>query len=66
VVEYAGEPSPAVLASINTALSSRYGRPLATVAVARPELIAGLRVRVGCDIFENTILGQLEALKPAS
>jgi F-type H+-transporting ATPase subunit delta len=66
VIEYAGEPSAATLAEITAAMSRRYGRPLEMVAVPRPELIAGLRVRVGYDIFENTVVSQLGSLKPAS
>lgn len=66
VIEYAGDPSPAVLAEITASMIRHYGRPLETVAVARPELIAGLRVQVGCDIYENTVVSQLAALKPTS
>lgn len=66
VVEHAGEISPAVLAEITTAMSRRYARPLDAVTVSRPELIAGLRVRVGCDIYENSVLSQLDSLEPSS
>jgi len=66
VIEYAGEPSPAVLAEVTASMSRHYGRPLQAVTIARPELIAGLRVRVGCDIYENTVVSQLAALKPVS
>jgi len=66
VIEYAGEVSPAVFAEVTASLARHYGRPLAAVPVARPELIAGLRVRVGCDIYENTVVSQLAALKPVS
>ncbi len=66
VIEYAGETSPATLAEITSAMSRRYGRPLDMVAVPRPDLIAGLRVRVGYDIFENTVVSQLGSLKPVS
>jgi F-type H+-transporting ATPase subunit delta len=66
VVEFAGDVSPETFTSIAEAMSRRYGRSIQAVPVARPELIAGVRVRVGCDIFENTILSQLSGLASAS
>jgi F-type H+-transporting ATPase subunit delta len=66
VIEYAGEPAPAVFAEINASMARHYARPLESVTIARPELIAGLRVRVGCDIYENTVVSQLASLKPVS
>lgn len=66
VIEYAGEPVPAAFAEINASMAQHYGRPLESVTIARPELIAGLRVRVGCDIYENTVVSQLASLKPVS
>jgi F-type H+-transporting ATPase subunit delta len=66
VIEYAGEVSPALLAEITASMTRHYARPLDAVTIARPELIAGLRVRVGCDIYENTVVSQLAALKPVS
>jgi len=66
VIEYAGEAAPALFAEINASMARHYGRALETVTVARPELIAGLRVRVGCDIYENNVLSQLASLKPVS
>ena len=66
VIEYAGEISPETIAQIAASMSRRYGRVIEPVAVPRPELIAGLRVRVGCDIYENSVVSQLAALKPVS
>lgn len=66
VIEYAGEISPGTIAEIAASMSRHYGRPIEPVAVSRPELIAGLRVRVGCDIYENSVVSQLAALKPVS
>jgi F-type H+-transporting ATPase subunit delta len=66
VIEYAGDVSPTVFAEITASMTSRYARPLEAVTVPRPELIAGLRVRVGCDIYENTVVSQLASLKPVS
>jgi F-type H+-transporting ATPase subunit delta len=66
VIEYAGDVAPAVFEQIAAAMSAHYGRPIEAVPVSRPDLIAGLRVRVGCDIYENNVVSQLAALKPAS
>jgi F-type H+-transporting ATPase subunit delta len=62
VVEHAGAVSDAMLSAIAAAMSRHYGRPV--VATARPSaaLLAGLRVRVGDDVYESSIAGQLAAL----
>lgn len=66
VIEYAGDVSPTVFAQIAVAMSQRFGRTIEAVPVARPELIAGLRVRVGDHVFENSVMSQLAALQPTS
>jgi F-type H+-transporting ATPase subunit delta len=66
VIEYAGEVSPATFAAIAAAMSKRFGRTIESVPVARPQLIAGLRVRVGDHVFENNVVSQLAALEPTS
>jgi len=62
VVEHAGAVNAAMLAAIAAAMSGLYGRRV--VATARPSaaLLAGLRVRVGDDVYESSIAGQLAAL----
>lgn len=65
VVEHAGPISDGVLQSIQTAMSQRYRRPVSAVARANPALLAGLRVRVGDDVFESSVSGQLASLKHA-
>ncbi len=62
VVEHSGPVSDATLASIASSLSKRYGRPVTTTAKPTPGLFAGLRVRVGDDVFESSVSGQLAAL----
>jgi F-type H+-transporting ATPase subunit delta len=62
VVEHAGPVSEATLASIAGALSQRYHRPVTTTAKANPALLAGLRVRIGDDLYESSVAGQLAAL----
>jgi len=66
VIEYAGDVAPVVFAQIAAAMSQRFGRTIEPVPVPRPELIAGMRVRVGDNVFENNVVNQLAALQPAS
>ena len=66
VIEFAGDVAPEVFQQIAAAMSKRYSRTISTHPVPRPDLIAGVRVRVGCDIFENSVVSQLAALNSAS
>ena len=61
-VEHAGPVDPAALAGVAAALGKRYNRPVTAVASANPKLLAGLRVRIGDDVFESSVAGQLAAL----
>ena len=62
VVEHAGPVSEATLASIASSMTSRYARPIISSAKSAPGLLAGLRVRVGDDVYESSVSGQLAAL----
>jgi len=62
VVEHSGPVSETLLASIAGALSQRYHRPVTTTTKANPALLAGLRVRIGDDVYESSVSGQLAAL----
>lgn len=62
IVEHAGSVSDATLQSIAAALGKRYGRPITASAKANPALLAGLRVRVGDDVYESSVASQLGAL----
>ncbi len=61
-VEHAGPVAPEALAAIAAALGRRYGRPVVATSTLTPGLIAGLRVRIGDDVFESSVAGQLSAL----
>jgi F-type H+-transporting ATPase subunit delta len=65
VVEHAGAVAPTQLQAIAAALTQKYGRPIAATPKANPALLAGLRVRVGDDIYENSVATQLAALAEA-
>ncbi len=62
VVEHAGPVAANLLASIEGAMSQRYHRPVVAVAKPTPALLAGLRVRVGDDVYESSVANQLAAL----
>lgn len=62
VVEHAGPVAPAVLTRIAAAMTARYQRPVTSVARRNDTLLAGLRVRVGDDVYESSVAGQLDTL----
>jgi F-type H+-transporting ATPase subunit delta len=66
VIEFAGDVSAEVFQQISADMSRHFDRQIESVPVARPDLIAGIHVRVGCDIFENSVVSQLAALNSAS
>ncbi len=65
-VESATEVSDAILASISSAMSTRYSRTIKATATTNKDLIAGFRIRVGCDVYEDSIAGQLSELQSIS
>jgi F-type H+-transporting ATPase subunit delta len=66
IVEHAGPVADNVLAAIAASLTKRYHRPVTTTAKADPALLAGLRVRIGDDVFESSVSGQLAVLSAAT
>lgn len=61
-VEHAGPVSDATLRLIEGAMSQRYKRTVTASAKPNPSLLAGLRVRVGSDVYESSVAGQLAKL----
>lgn len=62
LVEHAGPVSAGTLKLIESAMTKKYRRPVAAVANPNPKLLAGLRVRVGSDVYESSVSRQLEVL----
>lgn len=62
-VEHAGDLGPDTLRQISETFSQRYGRSIEATSVPNPDLIAGLKIRIGCDVYENSIASQLAALE---
>lgn len=65
VVEHAGPIEPAALSSIAAAMAKKYGRPVSAVEKRNDALLAGVRVRIGDDLYESSVAGQLAALAEA-
>ena len=62
-VEYAGSLSDAAIHSIQSKLSTAYGRSISIKSRENDALIAGVRVRIGCDVYESSIAGALRELE---
>jgi F-type H+-transporting ATPase subunit delta len=62
IVEHAGPIAPATLTSIADHLGRQYRRKIAPLAKRNDALLAGVRVRVGDDVYESSVAGQLAAL----
>lgn len=62
LVEHAGAVDDSVLRLIEAAFVRKYQRPITASARPNPDLIAGLRIRVGDDLYESSIVRQLAAL----
>ncbi len=60
-VEHAGPVSDDALRLIESAMTKKYQRPVAAVAQSNARLLAGLRVRVGSDLYESSVAGRLAA-----
>jgi F-type H+-transporting ATPase subunit delta len=57
-------PLPADLqASVQRNLTRLYGPGLHFAFTAEPELIGGLRIQVGSDVYDGSIRGRLQAIK---
>jgi F-type H+-transporting ATPase subunit delta len=65
LVEHAGAINEEMLAAIASAMTRKYGRTVTASARPNPELLAGIRVHVGDDIYESSVAGQLAALASA-
>jgi F-type H+-transporting ATPase subunit delta len=65
VVEHAGPIGDTALKSIEAAMTRKYSRPVTATAKPNPKLLAGLRIRIGSDVYESSVAGQLAALSSA-
>jgi len=66
VVETAAPLAPAEAAALRSALQSTYGPDLTAEFRNSPDLIGGMRVRVGSDVVDGSVRARLETLKNSS
>ena len=65
VVEHAGPVTDATLRLIEGAMTQKYQRVVTAIAQPNAKLLAGLRVRIGSDVYESSVAGQLATLSAA-
>ena len=63
VVESATQLTPAIASDLQSSLSKKYCRPLTLEFKIVPELLGGIRVKVGSDVWDGSVKARLEALK---
>ena len=49
--------------AIEAGLTRRHGPGLVTAFAHRPALIGGLRIQVGCDVYDGSVLARLATLQ---
>ena len=62
-VETASEVDPATTSELVASLKKKYGSDLTTEFVVNPELLGGMRIRVGNDVWDGTVRNRLERLQ---
>ncbi len=62
-VESASALAPATQSELQASLSKKYGRPLTLDFSVNPDLLGGIRVKVGSDVWDGSVKARLEALK---
>lgn len=61
-VESATPLAPATQTELQASLSKKYGRPLTLDFSVNPELLGGIRVKVGSDVWDGSVKARLKAL----
>ena len=62
-VETASEVDPAIRSEIVSNLKSKYGDDLATDFHVDPQLLGGMRIRVGNDVWDGSVRNRLQRLE---
>ena len=61
-IESAAELSPEIRERIVSNLKRKYGADLTTEFVVNPQLIGGMRVRLGSDVWDGSVQNRLQRL----
>jgi F-type H+-transporting ATPase subunit delta len=62
LVESASALAPATQTELQASLSKKYGRQLTLDFSVNPELLGGIRVKVGSDVWDGSVKARLEGL----
>ena len=62
-IETASQADPAIRSEIATNLKSKYGDDLTTDFHVDPQLLGGMRIRVGSDVWDGSVRNRLERLQ---
>jgi F-type H+-transporting ATPase subunit delta len=62
-IETASEVDPAIRSEIAAKLKSKYGDDLTTDFRVDPQLLGGMRIRVGSDVWDGSVRNRLERLQ---
>jgi F-type H+-transporting ATPase subunit delta len=62
-IETASEADPTVKSEIVASLKKKYGDDLTTEFLVDPQLLGGMRIRVGSDVWDGTVRNRLERLQ---
>lgn len=63
VVETAAELSDDLREQVRASLARRYGSGVATTFETNPDLIGGMRIRVGSDVYDGSVRARLAAIE---
>jgi len=62
-IESASELSTDMSTRITKNLQKKYGKDVTTEFVVNPQLLGGMRIRVGSDVWDGTVRNRLERLR---
>jgi len=62
-IETASEVDPEISSTLIANLKKKYGSDLTTEFVVNPQLLGGMRIRVGSDVWDGTVRNRLEQLQ---
>ena len=62
-IETASEMDPATQSEVVTNLKKKYGSDLTPEFLVNPELLGGMRIRVGSDVWDGSVRNRLEQLQ---
>lgn len=62
-IESASELAPAAAASLVQNLRRKYGLDLTMKIIVNPDLLGGMRIRVGSDVWDSSVRNRLQRLQ---